>query len=49
MWGPLRAPHPEDPLDERIAATGLLYDLILVTRHVRHFAHTGVKLLDPFA
>jgi predicted nucleic acid-binding protein len=49
VWGRLRVPHPENPLDKQIAATALLYDLILVTRNVRHFADTGVKLLDPFA
>ena len=49
LWGRLRVPHPENPLDKQIAATALLYDLILVTRNVRHFAATGVKLLDPFA
>ncbi len=49
IWGRLRVPHPENPLDKQIAATALLYDLILVTRNVKHFASTGVKLLDPFA
>jgi hypothetical protein len=49
VWGRLRVPHPENPLDKQIAATALVYDLVLVTRNVRHFAATGVKLLDPFA
>lgn len=49
VWGRLRVPHPENPLDKQIAATALLYDLILVTRNIKHFAATGVKLLDPFA
>lgn len=49
LWGRLRVPQPENPLDKQIAATALLYDLILVTRNVRHFSATGVKLLDPFA
>ena len=48
IWGRLRVPHPENPLDKQIAATALLYDLVLVTRNVRHFASTGVRLLDPF-
>src|SRR5439155_14378662 len=30
LWGRLRVPHPENPLDKQIAATALLYDLILV-------------------
>jgi hypothetical protein len=49
LWGRLRVPHPENPLDKQIAATALLYDLTLITRNVKHFAGTGVKLLDPFA
>jgi predicted nucleic acid-binding protein len=49
VWGRLRVPHPENPLDKQIAATALLYDLILVTRNTRHFAATGARLFDPFA
>ena len=49
VWGRLRVPHPENPLDKQIAATALLYDLTLVTRNIKHFASTGVKLIDPFA
>ena len=49
VWGRLRVPHPENPLDKQIAATALLYDLILVTRNIKHFVSTGVKVLDPFA
>ena len=48
LWGRLRAPHPENPLDKQIAATALIHDLALVTRNVKHFAATGVKLLNPF-
>ena len=47
-WGRLRVPHPENPLDQQMAATALLYDLVLVTRNTRRFAATGVRLLDPF-
>jgi hypothetical protein len=49
IWGRLRVPHPENPLDKQIAATAFIYDLILVTRNVRHFTETGVKLLNPFS
>lgn len=49
VWGRLRVPQPENPLDKQIAATALLYDLTLVTRNARHMASTGAKLLDPFA
>lgn len=48
VWGRLRVPNPENPLDKQIAATALVYDLVLVTRNVRHFAGTGVRLFDPF-
>lgn len=41
--------YPENPLDNQIAATALVYDLTVVTRNVRHFAETGVKLLNPFS
>lgn len=49
VWGRLRVPHPENPLDKQIAATALIHDLVLVTRNVKHFSATGVNLLNPFA
>nr|WP_299244159.1 type II toxin-antitoxin system VapC family toxin [uncultured Halomonas sp.] len=48
VWGRLRLPQPENALDKQIAATALIYDLTLVTRNIRDFSATGVKLLDPF-
>lgn len=48
VWGRLRVPHPENLLDKQIAATALTTGLTVVTRNVRHFAGTGVKLLNPF-
>ena len=48
VWGRLRAPHPENPLDKQIAATALIYDLTVVTRNNAHYQPTGVKLLNPF-
>lgn len=48
VWGRLRVPHPENPLDKQIAATALSYDLIVVTRNVDHYQATGVRLLNPF-
>ena len=48
-WGRLRVPHPENALDKQIAATALIYDLILVTHNTKHYGSTSVRLLDPFA
>jgi toxin FitB len=49
IWGRLRVPHPENPLDKQIAATALIYDLTVVTRNTDHFAPTGVPILNPFS
>jgi predicted nucleic acid-binding protein len=49
VWGKLRVPHPENPLDKQIAATALMHDLAVVTRNLAHFASTGVRLVNPFA
>ncbi len=48
VWGRLRVPHPENPLDKQIAATALVHDLIVVTRNVAHYAPTVVRALNPF-
>jgi predicted nucleic acid-binding protein len=48
VWGRLRVLHPENPLDKQIAATALMYDLIVVTRNVTDFASSGARLLNPF-
>ncbi len=49
IWGRLRVPHAENPLDKQIAAIALVYDLIVVTHNVDHFEPTGVRVLDPFS
>jgi predicted nucleic acid-binding protein len=49
VWGRLRVPNPENPLDKQIAATALIHDLTVVTRNTEHFSPTGVKLKNPFA
>lgn len=49
VWGRLRVPNPENPLDKQIAATALMHDLMVVTRNTGHFTPTGVRLLNPFA
>jgi predicted nucleic acid-binding protein len=48
VWGRLRVPNPENPLDKQIAATALIHNLALVTRNVAHYAGTGVAVNNPF-
>ena len=48
IWGKLRVPHAENPLDKQIAATALMYGLTVVTRNVAHYQPTGVAVLNPF-
>ena len=49
IWGRLRAPHLENPLDKQIAATALIHDLTVVTRNTDHYEPTGVRIVNPFA
>lgn len=46
-WGTLNVPDPVPTVDGLLAATALVYDLVLVTRNVRDVEGTGVRLLDP--
>lgn len=48
LWGKLRVPDAQHALDKLIAATALIYDLTVVTRNVKDFEHTGVRMLNPF-
>ncbi len=48
LWGRLRVPNPENEIDKLIAATALMHDLTVVTRNMKDFEKTGVKLLNPF-
>jgi predicted nucleic acid-binding protein len=48
LWGKMRAPEPQHALDKLIAATAIIYDLTVVTRNIKDFESTGVRLLNPF-
>jgi hypothetical protein len=48
LWGKMRVPEPQHALDKLIAATAILYDLTVVTRNIKDFESTGVRLLNPF-
>jgi predicted nucleic acid-binding protein len=48
IWGRLRVPHAENPLDKQIAATALTYGLTVVTRNVAQYEPTGVPVFNPF-
>jgi predicted nucleic acid-binding protein len=44
----LHVPNPRPDRDAYIAATALVHDLTVVTRNVRDFAATGVRMLNPW-
>jgi toxin FitB len=48
IWGRLRVPNPENPLDKQIAATAVINDLTVVTRNTAHYVSTGAKVFNPF-
>ena len=47
-WGRLSAELGHDGADLLIAATAAAHRLTVVTRNTRHFAPTGVVVLNPF-
>lgn len=46
--GRLTAMRSGSVIDTLMAATAQVFDLVLVTRNVKHVAWTGVSCLDPF-
>ncbi len=44
----LHIPNPRPDRDALIAATALVHDMAVVTRNVRDFAGTGVRVVDPW-
>jgi len=44
----LHVPNPMADYDAMIAATALEYDLTVVTRNIKDFEQSGVKLLNPW-
>lgn len=48
VWGELNGPQPLPIIDTFIAATAMVHDMVLVTRNVKDFTRTGVRLLNPF-
>jgi predicted nucleic acid-binding protein len=48
-WGRLAAAHGHDGADLLIAATALEHGLTVATSNIRHFADTGVTLINPMA
>jgi toxin FitB len=48
IWGRLRVPNRENPLDKQIAATAIINDLTVVTRNTAHYGPTGARVLNPF-
>jgi predicted nucleic acid-binding protein len=54
VWGQLKAKWDRagitiPSLDSQLAATAQRHQLTVVTRNIRDFAKTGVKLLNPLA
>jgi toxin FitB len=48
-WGRLNVPDPVPVVDGLMAATALVHNWTLVTRHVDDVRSTGVRLLNPFS
>ena len=48
VWGELAAMRTREDADGLIAATAMVHELTLVTRNVKDFEDTGIKLVDPW-
>lgn len=48
LWGRMSGDIGHFNVDLLIAATALVHGLSVVTRNVRHFEPTGVRVLNPF-
>lgn len=48
LWGRLCVQTGNKGIDNLIAATALCHNLTVVTRNVRDFEPTGVRVFDPF-
>ena len=48
LWGRLCVQTGNKGIDNLIAATALCHNLTIVTRNVKHFEPTGVRVLNPF-
>lgn len=44
----LHVPDPKSDRDAIIAATALVHGMVVVTRNIKDFDHTGVDLLNPW-
>ena len=47
-WGRLMSVTELPEWDLMVAATALVHDLSVVTRNVKHFAGTGVRIVNPW-
>lgn len=47
-WGRMSPPNPLPAIDGLMAATAKVMNLTMVTRNVRHYAGTDLRLLNPF-
>ena len=48
LWGRLCVQSDNKGVDNLIAATALCHNLTVVTRNVKHFEPTGVRVINPF-